>query len=279
MIQDGEEVNLEGLFELTGKTALVTGGSSGLGLIMAETLLKSGVRVYIASRRREKCDRALAHLERFGDCTAVAADMTDSSQREELCRVIREREAQNGLSILVNNAGANWGTTIEEYPDEAFDKVMRTNVNAVFSLTRELLPLLEKSAGRRDPARVINIGSMDGLQVPVVQRVPTFAYSASKAALHHLTRTLAVDLAPRGITVNALAPGFFHSRMSDYVIREYGDDIRADCPLGRIGEPEEIAGALLYLASRAGAYTSGAVLPVDGGTHISKGHRPWMDGG
>ena len=153
---------------------------------------------------------------------------------------------------------------------------MSTNVNAVFSLTRDLLPLLSRAASAQDPARVINIGSMDGLQVPIVQRVPTFAYSASKAALHHLTRTLAVDLGPRHITVNAVAPGFFQSRMTDYVLREFGDDIAADSPMGRAGQPEEIAVVLVYLASRAGAYTNGAVIPVDGGTHVSKGARPWM---
>ena len=154
---------------------------------------------------------------------------------------------------------------------------MKTNVSAVFSLTRDLLPLLGKAAHADDPARVVNIGSMDGLHVPIVQRVPTFAYSASKAALHHLTRTLAVDLGPRHITVNAVAPGFFSSKMADQVLNEYGADIAADSPLGRAGLPEEIAGVLIYLVARAGAYTNGTVIPVDGGTHISKGHRPWMD--
>lgn len=269
-----DSVNIEGLFDVAGKTALVTGGSGGLGLIMAEALLKSGARVYIASRKAEKCAQAQAHLSRFGECQAIPADMTDAAQRTELVRTIAKRET--ALSILVNNAGANWGASIEDYPDEAFAKVMTTNVNAVFSLTRVLLPLLEAAGKHHDPARVINIGSMDGIHVPVLQRVPTFAYSASKAAVHHLTKTLAVDLGPRNITVNAIAPGFFQSKMADQVIREYGDDIRADCPLGRIGEPEEIAGILLYLASRAGAFTNGAILPVDGGTHISKGQKHWM---
>lgn len=273
-MHEEQELVLEGLFALDGKTALVTGGSSGLGLIMAEALLRNGVRVTIASRRQEKCDRALDHLSRFGDCSAVAADMTDADDRLRLMDHIRER--YGSLSILVNNAGANWGAKLEEYPDDGFDKVMRTNVNAVFSLTRDASALLEQASEPGDPARVVNIGSMDGIHVPIVQRVPTFAYSASKAAVHHLTRTLAVDLGPRGITVNAMAPGFFQSRMADYVIREYGEDIRADCPLGRIGQPEEIAGLLIYLVSRAGAYTNGAVIPVDGGTSISKGRRDWM---
>jgi NAD(P)-dependent dehydrogenase (short-subunit alcohol dehydrogenase family) len=268
---------LASLFDLQGKTALVTGGSSGLGLIMAETLLRNGVRVVIASRSHEKCEQALSQLAGLGWCRAVSADVNNHEHRLLIKAALAEHFGDAGLSILVNNAGANWGARIEDYPDDAFDKVMRTNVNAVFALTRDLLPELEKAGREHDPARVINIGSMDGLHVPVVQRIPTFAYSASKAALHHLTRTLAVDLAARNITVNAVAPGFFHSRMADYVISQYGDDIAADCPMGRIGEPEEIAGVLIYLSSRAGAYTNGVILPVDGGTHVSKGRRAWMD--
>lgn len=265
------------LFSVAGKTALVTGGSGGLGLIMAEALLRGGAKVLIASRKQSKCDEAQAFLSAFGECFSMAADVTVAEHRLALRDYANSVFGAQGLSILVNNAGANWGASIEQYPDDAFAKVMNTNVNSVFSLTRDLLPLLEVAAAALNPARVVNIGSMDGLHVPIVQRVPTFAYSASKAALHHLTRTLAVDLGPRGITVNAIAPGFFHSKMADHVLKVYGDDIAGDSPLGRCGEPEEIAGALLYLVSRAGAYTNGIVLPVDGGTHISKGRRDWMD--
>lgn len=269
-------LDVPALFSVKGKTALVTGGSSGLGLIMAEALLRGGASVVIASRKQSRCDEAQTFLSAFGDCHALAADMTIAEDRQALCAYIGELYGAQGLSILVNNAGANWGAQIADYPDDAFAKVMNTNVNAVFSLTRDLLPALKLAAAASDPARIVNIGSMDGLHVPIVQRVPTFAYSASKAALHHLTRTLAVDLGPHHITVNAIAPGFFQSRMTDYVLKEFGEDIAADSPSGRAGEPEEIAGALLYLVSRAGAYTNGIVLPVDGGTHISKGHRDWM---
>ena len=264
------------LFDVSGKTALVTGGTGGLGLIMAEALLRGGARVIIVSRKQAHCDEALKSLAGLGECYALAADMSLASGRQLLSEFVKTRFPE-GLSILVNNAGTNWGAPISDYPDDAFAKVMNTNVNAVFALTRDLLSWLQRAARRSNPARVVNIGSMDGLHVPIVQRVPTFAYSASKAALHHLTRTLAVDLGPRNITVNAIAPGFFQSRMTDYVLSEFGEDIAADCPLGRAGEPEEIAGALLYLVSRAGNYTNGVVLPVDGGTHISKGHRAWMD--
>ena len=263
------------LFSLEGKTALVTGGSSGLGLIMAKGLLRNGARVVIASRSQEKCDMALAELSEFGDCWSLATDVTVSRDRARLLQFVESK--LGGLSILINNAGANWGAKLEDYPDEGFEKVINTNLSAVFSLTRDAVPQLAKSALKDDPSRVINIGSMDGIHVPIVQRTPTFAYSASKAALHHLTRSFAVDLAPRHITVNAIAPGFFESKMTDYVFEHYKQDIEDDCPLHRVGKPEEIVGIVTYLASRAGAYTNGTVIPVDGGTSISKGKRPWTE--
>lgn len=265
--------SLNSLFSLEGKTALVTGGSSGLGLIMAKAFIQNGVKVIISSRRREKCDLALAELRKYGDCEAVIADVTVSADRSRLLEEVEQH--LGGLSILVNNAGANWGAPLAEYPDEGFEKVISTNLNAVFALTRDAVPLLKKSATTDNPSRIVNIGSMDGLHVPVVQRVPTFAYSASKAALHHLTRALAVELGPEHITVNAVAPGFFESRMTDYIFEHYLEDIQADCPLRRIGQAEEIAGVVIYLASRAGNYTNGAVIPVDGGTNVSKGIKPW----
>jgi NAD(P)-dependent dehydrogenase (short-subunit alcohol dehydrogenase family) len=263
------------LFSLRGKTALVTGGTSGLGLIIAQGLLQNGATVLIASRKQERCNHAVGELQAYGKVLAIAADVTKPEDRWRLHEKIDQEFGE--LSLLVNNAGANWGASLEDYPDAAFAKVIDTNLNSVFSLTRDLVPLLARAATEADPARIINIGSMDGIHVPVVQRVPTFAYSASKAALHHLTRTLAVDLASHRITVNAVAPGFFESRMTDYVFEHYKQDIEADCPLGRVGQPPEIFGIVAYLASRAGAYTNGTVIPVDGGTSISKGHRPWMD--
>jgi len=269
------EYGLTQLFSVTGKTALVTGGTSGLGLAMAKGLLQNGVKVYIASRSQEKCERAHAELEAFGECVALAADVTNKEQRRDLVELINSES--KGLSILVNNAGANWGAELADYPDQGFAKVMDTNLNAVFSLSRDLVPALVKAGAKQDPARIVNIGSMDGIHVPVVQRIPTFAYSASKAALHHLTRTMAVNLAPKHITVNAVAPGFFESKMTDYVLANFKTDIEDDCPLNRIGQPEEIVGILIYLCSRAGAYTNGTVIPVDGGTSISKGKRDWMD--
>ena len=262
------------LFSLSGKTALITGGSSGLGLVMAKGLLQNGAKVVIASRRQKKCDLALKELKAYGEVYALATDVTQVDSREKLLEFIDDK--LGSLSILLNNAGANWGAPLEDYPDEGFAKVMDTNLNAVFSLSRDAVPLLSKAASVEDPARIINIGSMDGIHVPIVQRVPTFAYSASKAALHHLTKAMAVELAPKQITVNAVAPGFFESRMTDYVFEHYLKDIEDDCPLHRVGQPQEIVGIVTYLASKAGSYTNGAVIPVDGGTSISKGQRDWM---
>ena len=262
------------LFSLSGKTALITGGSSGLGLVMAKGLLQNGAKVVIASRRQKKCDLALKELKAYGEVYALATDVTQVDSREKLLEFIDDK--LGSLSILLNNAGANWGAPLEDYPDEGFAKVMDTNLNAVFSLSRDAVPLLSKAASVEDPARIINIGSMDGIHVPIVQRVPTFAYSASKAALHHLTKAMAVELAPKQITVNAVAPGFFESRMTDYVFEHYLNDIKDDCPLHRVGQPQEIVGIVTYLASKAGSYTNGAVIPVDGGTSISKGQRDWM---
>ncbi len=264
-----------GLFDLSGRTALVTGGSSGIGLEMAKGLLQNGARVIIASRSRRKLDEALTELADHPEAAAIEFDITAAADRQRLATEVEQRFGS--LYLLINNAGANWGAKLEDYPDAGFAKVMDTNVNAQFALTRDLAPLLAAAGSAGMPARIINIGSMDGLHVPIVQRVPTFAYSASKAALHHLTRALAVELGPRHITVNAVAPGFFASRMTRHVFERYLADIEADCPLGRIGQPEEIVGVITYLASRAGSYTTGAVIPVDGGTSISKGHRGWMD--
>jgi len=271
-----DTLSISALFSLQGKSALVTGGSSGIGLMMVEGLLRNGVKVYMVSRSEKRCLEAMQGLQGLGECTAIAADINEPEARARVLARITE-ELPNGLDILVNNAGSNWGAPMQDYPDAAFDKLMKTNVSSVFALTRDLLPSLLLGAKSNGAASVVNIGSMDGLQVPVVQRVPTFAYSASKAALHHLTRALAVELGPQGITVNAIAPGFFESKMTNYVMSQFRQDIEDDCPLGRIGAAQDIVGALLFLCSPAGAYVNGVVLPVDGGTSISKGKRVWAD--
>jgi NAD(P)-dependent dehydrogenase (short-subunit alcohol dehydrogenase family) len=251
---------MEDLFSITGKAALVTGGSRGIGLMIARGFVEAGARVYISSRKQDVCDRVARELSASGTCVALPADLSTEAGATALAAALAAREP--ALHILVNNAGANWGAPLAEYPDSAWDKVLALNLKSVFHLTRALLPQLEQAARPGDPARIINIGSIDGIHVPVLE---TYAYSASKAAVHHLTRVLARQLAPRGITVNAVAPGPFESKMMAATLDRFRDAIVASCPLGRIGEPEDMAGVAIYLASRAGAYCTGTVIPVDGG--------------
>ncbi len=254
---------MKNLFSVEGKVALVTGGSRGIGLMIARGFVENGVKTYISSRKKETCDAAAAELSKSGTCISLPADLSADDGPETLARAIAEREP--ALNILVNNAGANWGAPLAEYPDSAWDKVIGLNVKSVFKLTRDCVPLLEKAATDDDPARVINIGSIDGIQIPALD---TFAYSSSKAAVHHLSRVLAHQLARKRITVNAVAPGPFESKMMAQTLRDFGDAIVASCPLKRIGTPEDMAGIAIYLSSRAGAYVTGAVIPVDGGILI-----------
>jgi NAD(P)-dependent dehydrogenase (short-subunit alcohol dehydrogenase family) len=251
---------MRNLFSIDGKVALVTGGSRGIGLMIAEGFVEAGARVYISSRKADVCDRVAAELSKRGTCISIPANLATEAEARRLAEEVAKREP--ALHVLVNNAGANWGAPLAEYPDSAWDKVLALNVKAVFHLTRACLPLLERAVRPGDPARVVNIGSIDGLQAPFLE---TYAYSASKAAVHHLTRVLAHRLAARGITVNAIAPGPFESKMMHETLERFRDAIVGSCPLGRIGEPEDMAGAAIYLASRAGAYLTGAVIPVDGG--------------
>jgi NAD(P)-dependent dehydrogenase (short-subunit alcohol dehydrogenase family) len=254
------------IFSIEGKTALVTGGSRGIGLMIARGFVGAGARVYISSRKADVCDRTAAELSSGGTCVSLPADLGTEAGATKLAHAFAAREP--ALHILVNNAGANWGAPLAEYPDAAWDKVLALNLKSVFHLSRALLPQLEAAVRPGDPARIINVGSIDGLQVPVLE---TYAYSSSKAAVHHLTRVLAHQLAPRGITVNAIAPGPFESKMMAATLERYREAIVASCPLGRIGEADDIAGTAIYLASRAGAYLTGAVIPVDGGISTRHG--------
>jgi NAD(P)-dependent dehydrogenase (short-subunit alcohol dehydrogenase family) len=251
------------LFSIKNKVALVTGGSRGIGLMIARGYVEAGARVYVSSRKKEACEQVAAELSRIGTCVAAPADCGTQAGCEALAAAVAARESR--LDILVNNAGANWGAPLAEYPDAAWDKVLALNVKAVFHLTRACLPMLRAAATAADPARVINIGSIDGLHVPLLE---TYAYSSSKAAVHHLTRVLAVRFAPDHITVNAVAPGPFESKMMHETLERFRDAIVGSCPLGRIGEPEDMAGVAIYLASRAGAYLTGVVIPVDGGITV-----------
>lgn len=248
------------LFDLSGKTAVVTGGTRGIGLMMARGLLQAGASVYISSRKADACAAAAQELAQYGSVAAIPADLSTEAECLRLAREVGERE--QALHILVNNAGATWGAPLAEFPAAAWDKVVDLNLKAPFFLTRAFLPLLEAGGTHDDPARVINVGSIDGLHVP---SLPTYSYSASKAGLHHLTRVLASELGPRQITVNAVAPGPFESKMMAATLESFGAEIAARAPLRRIGRPDDMAGVAVYLSSRAGSYVTGAVLPVDGG--------------
>ncbi|MDG2163503.1 MAG: glucose 1-dehydrogenase [Gammaproteobacteria bacterium] len=251
------------LFSVAGKVAIVTGGSRGIGRMIAEGFVENGVRTYITARKSDACAETAAELSKKGECIALPADLSTKEGREAFVAEITAREAK--IDILVNNAGAAWGAPFEEYPDEGYDKVMDINVKAIFTLTRDLMPLLKQGASQQNPSRVINIGSIDGLRVSTMDN---FAYGASKAAVHFLTKNLALRLGPKGVTVNAIAPGAFQSNMMNATLEKFQDKIESENPLGRIGSPEDMAGLALYLASNASKYMTGQVIALDGGRHI-----------
>lgn len=251
---------MQNLFSLTGKVAVVTGGSRGIGEMIATGFIAAGAKVYISARKAEACDETAQRLSADGECISVPADL---STREGIGKLVGEiGEHEEALHILVNNAGATWGEPFEEFPEHGWDKVMDINVKSPFFLTQALFGQLKKAASKEDPARVINIGSIDGLHVSPLE---AYSYGPSKAAIHHLTRMLAKRLAREHITVNAVAPGPFESKMMAHTLATMGEELAARVPRGRIGEPEDMAGVAIYLASRAGAYVTGAVIPVDGG--------------
>ena len=253
------------LFSVAGKVVHVTGGSRGIGLMIARGFVAAGARVYITARKAAACDAAAAELSQLGECASIPGDLSTGEGVAEVARRLLEREP--ALHVLVNNAGATWGVPLEEYPEAAFDKVLDVNVKGVFLLTQALLPALRAAATPDDPARVINVGSVEGTVAPEIEN---YAYPASKAAVHMLTRHLGRRLAREAITVNALAPGPFDSKMMSFVLDdpEGRKAVAEHVPLGRIGRPDDVAGAAIFLASRAGSYLTGAVVPVDGGLSI-----------
>ena len=263
------ELAIEELFSVAGKTVLVTGGSRGIGEMIAAGFLANGATVYISSRKADVCDATAARLAETyaGKCVSLPADLASTDGAAALAAAIGEREAR--LDVLVNNAGASWGAPLEQFPEGGWDKVMDTNVKGIFFLTQALLPLLEAAAAPDSPARVINIGSIDGLRT---SRFDNWSYGASKAAVHALTRQLAATLVRRDILVNAIAPGPFPTWMLSTGVGGGGDVQATDWeqvgqsnPRGRVGRPSDIAGTALFLASPAGAYIVGDTIVCDGG--------------
>jgi len=266
-------MKINDLFSVEGKIALVTGGSRGIGEMIAAGYLANGAKVYISSRKAEACDATAERLmaEYGGECVSVPADLSGLEGIDALVAEISKHE--DHVDILVNNAGVSWGAPIAEFPEKGWDKVMDTNVKGVFFLIQQLLPLLEATASADDPSRIINIGSIDGIKSPAFE---TYSYGPSKAAVHALTRQLGGQLAPRHIIVNAIAPGPFPTWMLSTGVGTGGDVEGTDWdavgrtnPSGRVGTPEDIAGLAIFLSSRAGAFTVGDVITCDGGVVVA----------
>ncbi len=255
---------LDEILGVAGKIVLVTGGGRGIGEAIAEGFVKAGAKVYICSRNAETCVATAVRLSLFGTCIAlpVKGDIATVDGRDAIVAEMRRREAK--LDVLVNNAGALWAAPLAEYPESGWDKVFDLNVKGLFFLIRDLVPMLEAAARKTDPARVINIGSIDGFHIP---KHETYAYSSSKAAAHQLSIHLAEQLARRHITVNVIAPGMFPSKMMQGTLDRVGEEkVVEKVPLRRLTGPDDMAGTAIYLASRAASYVTGAVIPVDGGT-------------
>lgn len=254
------------LFSMEGKICLITGGSRGLGYYMAQGFLEAGAaRVYITARKAEACLEAAKELSQFGDCVAIPGDISSLDEIKKLADTLAEKEER--IDVLVNNAGAGWGASLEEFPEKGWDKVMDLNLKAPFFLTQALLPMLKKDKSPEDTASIINIGSIAGI---VGNSISNYSYGPSKAAIHQLTRNLARDLADSHIRVNAIAPGRFFSKMTEYVSTNK-DLYEAECaeiPLHRWGKDEDIAGIAIMLASKAGAFMTGQIVPVDGGSTL-----------
>ena len=272
-MSDAQSLSITSLFSVAGKVAVVTGGSRGIGEMIAAGLLVNGAKVYISSRKAEQCDATAARLAETygGECISIPSDLSTMDGITALAAAIGARESQ--VDILVNNAGVSWGAPIEEFPEKGWDKVFDTNVKGVFFLTQQLLPLLEAGATNDDPSRVVNIGSIDGIRAPIFD---THSYGPSKAAVHALTREMATKLVKRNIILNAIAPGPFPTWMLSTGVGGGGDventnwdAVARTNPRRRMGSAEDIAGLTIFLCSRAGAYTIGETICCDGGVAIS----------
>ena len=247
------------LFDLNGRIAVITGGSRGIGRMIAEEFVRRGVRTYITARKADACNQAANEISEFGDCIAIPHDLSTADGIRSFVGAVSEHEQK--VDILINNAGAAWGAEFDDFPEEGWDKVMNINLKSAFFLTQQMAPLLRVAASPEQPARVINIASIDGIRVTPME---TYSYGASKAGLIHLTRRLAMRLVSENIHVNAIAPGAFASDMNVFA-RDNPDGVSDSIPARRIGRPDDMAGTAVYMCSRAGDYLVGITLTVDGG--------------
>ncbi|NNF15605.1 MAG: SDR family oxidoreductase [Gammaproteobacteria bacterium] len=247
------------MFDISGRVAVITGGSRGIGRMIAEEFVRRGVRTYITARKADACNQTATELSEFGECISIPSDLSTTAGLMTFVAAVSERE--NQLDILINNAGAAWGAPFDEFPESGWDKVMDLNVKSLFFLTQQLAPLLRTAASATQPAKVINIASIDGIYVTDSE---TYSYVASKAAVIHLTRRLAKRLVTEHINVNAIAPGAFPSDMNVFA-RDNPEGVAQMVPSKRLGRPEDMAGAAVYMSSRAGDYLVGITLTVDGG--------------
>jgi len=253
-------MKIEELFSVRGKVALVTGGSRGIGEMIARAYVENGARVYITARKAEACDALAKELSKSGECISIPGDISRIDEIDRLGKEIEGRESK--LNILVNNAGASWGADFMTFPESGWDKVMDLNVKSAFFMTQRLFKLLQAAGSKDDYARVINIGSIEGMRT---SHLEAYSYAASKAAILHLTRMMAKYLAKNHIAVNAIAPGYFPSKMTDGIAEEESEVIEGNTPMRRWGRPEDMAGVALYLASRASGFVCGSTVVVDGG--------------
>ena len=257
---------MKNFFSVEGKTALITGGSRGIGLMIAKAYVRSGAKVYISSRNNEVCEKVAVELSKEGECIAIPTDLSNQEGVMILCEQLKLHETS--LDILVNNAGKTWGSPLKDYPIDSWDMVMKVNVGSPFHLIKELLPLLKRSGKDTDPARIINIGSPAAV---LSGGIGAYAYNASKAAIHHLTRVLAKDLAKDKINVNTISPGPFPSKMTEFDIGDgtsFLENAGKHAPLGRHGNEEDMMATALFIASKASSYITGATIPLDGGIHL-----------
>jgi len=255
-------MTMKTLFNVSGKVAVVSGGSSGIGAMMARGLLENGAKVYIAARKAERLMAMADELSESGDCIAIPSEMSSVEGIEALVAEISTRESK--IDILINNAGSNWSAPIEDFPEKGWDKVMDINIKSIFFATQKFLPLLKAAGNADEPARIINIASINGIRNP---GMPTYAYTASKSGVINLTEHLATDLASYSINVNAIAPGFFPSNMTKQIVEndEMTKFTISQIPRGRMGVPEDIAGTAIFLCSRASSWLTGQTIVLDGG--------------